>query len=341
MPSCIYGEAEKLLVAKLNDQFINAFDACQGKNYCCPACGEHLVLKQGQSKIAHFAHQVNSGCVLREGESYEHLLGKQQIFEWARKKGWQAELEVYIPQLEQRADVLLRIGGQRIVIEFQCSPLSLTALQKRTFGYQSIGIKCYWFLGSPYKRKLNQRQAQKFVQIVNRQYTIIFWDIKAKIFRLVKLAIKEKPLSLKGVTRDYRILHRLSLLQEINPCVKKFTGGLPVICHQKIWGIQVTNHPEIYWRCLVVKRLNEIPLFTSFSLNSWLYLLKAVGLTEWVKFPCLPSSRIINDYLKVFTKQLLKSGIIMMDGQTIILIRHPSYHRSLMNQYQEIQRLIQ
>lgn len=329
-----------MLVAKLNGQFINAADACPGKNYCCPECGDHLILKQGQSKIAHFAHQINSRCVLREGESYEHLLGKQQIFEWARKKGWQAELEVYIPQLEQRADVFLRIGGQRIVIEFQCSPLPLSTLQKRTLGYQSIGIKCYWFLGSPYKRKLNQRQTQKFVQLVNQQYTIIFWDTKAKILRLIKLVIKEQPLSLKGVTHDYHILHRLSLLQGTNPCIKEFTGELPVICHQKIIGIQVTNHPEIYWRCLVVKRLNNVPLFTSFSLKSWLHLLKEVDLTEWVKFPCLSSSKIINDYLRVFTKQLLKSGNIMINGQTVILIRHPSYHRSLIKQYQEIQRLI-
>lgn len=330
-----------MLVAKLNDQFINATDACQGKNYCCPECGAHLILKHGQRKITHFAHQGNSGCVLREGESYEHLLGKQQIFEWARKKGWQAELEVYIPQLEQRADVFLRIGGQRVVIEFQCSPLSLTALQKRTLGYQSIGIKCYWFLGSPYKQKLNQRQTQKFIQLVNQQYTIMFWDTKAKILRLVKLAIKEKPLSLKEVTHDYRILHRLSLLQGINSCIKEFTRELPVICHQKTLGIQVTNHPEIYWRCLVVKKLSNIPLFASFSLDSWYRLLKKVDLTEWLKFPCLSSSKIVNDYLEVFTKQLLKSGNIIIDGQTVILISHPSYHRSIMKQYQEIQRLIQ
>ncbi|MBU9695130.1 hypothetical protein KSL82_04365 [Limosilactobacillus portuensis] len=92
---------------------------------------------------------------------------------------------------------------------------------------------------------------------------------------------------------------------------------------------------------MVVKKLSNIPLFASFSLDSWYRLLKKVDLTEWLKFPCLSSSKIVNDYLEVFTKQLLKSGNIIIDGQTVILISHPSYHRSIMKQYQEIQRLIQ
>lgn len=321
-------------MARLNDhQFVNACDARYEQKYYCPDCGEQLILRRGQSKVAHFAHRVNSKCVLQKGESYEHLLGKQQIFEWARKHGCQTEIEAYIPQLEQRADILLKISGQRIAIEFQCSPLSLAALQSRTSGYQKVGIKCYWFLGSPYKTKLEQRQTQKFIQLLNHQYAIILWDVKIAAFKVVKLTIKEKSPSLREINQDYRTLYHLSLLQETKPNIKKITGRLPLICHQKIGGIHFTNHPEIYWRCLVVNKLNGMPLFTNFSRDTWFRLLREIDLAEWAKFPCLCSSKIINDYLRVFTKQLLRSGVILMKKQTIILAKHPHYQHSLVGQY--------
>lgn len=88
-----------MLIAKFNDHYVNASNARQGEKYYCPECGEKLILRKGKTKIAHFAHYSKSKCLFGEGETYEHLLGKQQIFEWARAQGWNAELEVYIAEL--------------------------------------------------------------------------------------------------------------------------------------------------------------------------------------------------------------------------------------------------
>lgn len=321
-----------MLMAKHNGQFINAVDARPGGSYRCPECGESLILKRGHSKIAHFAHRANDHCTLHDGESYEHLLGKQQIFEWARKKGWHPEIEVYLPQLEQRADILLKLPDQQIAIEFQCSPLSLTALHKRTQGYQGIGIKCYWFLGSPYMKKVRQRQTQKFIQKINQQYVIAFWDIRLGALRLVKLKLKEGRIGLREINQDYRTFRQLLSLPEIAPNINELCKGLPIICHQKIHGIQFTNHPEIYWRCLVVKQLNTIPLFTNFNRHSWLQFLWEIGLNEWVQFPCVSLTRLIYDYLELFTRQLQQDGIILIKDHLIILIEHPKYRQPLMEQ---------
>ncbi|MBD7894267.1 hypothetical protein H9564_00735 [Limosilactobacillus sp. Sa3CUN2] len=326
-----------MLVAKSNDYFVNAFNASKREKYYCPKCGERLILKKGQCKVAHFAHCVNSQCPLQKGESYEHLLGKQQIFEWARRNDWHPELEVYISSLKQRADVLLNVHGQRVVIEFQCSPLSLVDLQERTRGYEKLGIKCYWFLGSPYKLKIHQRQTQKFIQLLNHQYGLIFWSVKSAAIKIENAVIWEQRLNLRQINKNYRILRQLILLPEVK--INFPRNGLPLICHQQFGGIQVTKHPEIYWRYLVSRKLVSIPLFTSFSQTSWLKMLRKVEASEWVIFPCIPPMTLINTYLKLFTKQLIMGGIVVRRGKRIILVKYPCTPHSLAEQYQELQKL--
>ncbi|MBB1062378.1 competence protein CoiA [Limosilactobacillus fastidiosus] len=327
-----------MLVAKSNDQFVNAFNANKREEYYCPECGEQLILKKGKCKVAHFAHGVNSKCQLQKGESYEHLLGKQQIFEWARQNNWYPELEVYISSLKQRADVLLNVQGRQVAIEFQCSPLSLIDLQERTRGYEKLGIKCYWFLGSPYELKIHQRQTQKFIQLLNNRYRLIFWNIKSAAIKIENATIWEQRLNLRQINKNYRTLHQLISLPETK--MNFLRNGLPLICHQRLRGIQVTKHPEIYWRYLVCRKLADIPLFTSFSQTSWIKMLRKVEASEWVIFPCLPPMILINTYLRLFTGQLIRCGIIVRRKKRIILVKYPRSSRSLAEQEQEVQKLL-
>ncbi|MCI1975286.1 MAG: hypothetical protein LKJ51_05145 [Limosilactobacillus sp.] len=328
-----------MLVAKINDHLMNACDAQKDNEYYCPECSEHLILKHGKNKIAHFAHYANSSCVLGKGESYEHLLGKQQIFEWARKHGWNAEVEVYIASLEQRADILLNIRGQRVAIEFQCSPLSAKTLYERTQGYRKNGIKCFWLLGSPYMKKLTHRQTQKFIQKINHQYKIIFWDVKKATLKLITPVLKVQQATLKGINKDYRLLHKLAIQRENDVKIVDSPMNLPIICHQKITGIHFTNRPEIYWRCLVIRRLKKLPLFSSFSWQQWLGMLRKTGITEWSIFPCVSQYGLVDIYLKLFTKQLIMCGFVVISKQRIILIKRPSRRYSLERQYQSLKQL--
>jgi len=61
-----------------NGSIVSPDAASKGNAYYCPNCGDTLILRKGEIKIAHFAHKVTDKC------SYEtiiHKLAKQKIAE--------------------------------------------------------------------------------------------------------------------------------------------------------------------------------------------------------------------------------------------------------------------
>ncbi|WP_180954277.1 competence protein CoiA [Bacillus sp. M6-12] len=116
-------------------------------NFFCPCCNGGLILKAGSIKIPHFAHKSNHGCnASSEPESLYHLLGKRKLFNWLLSRGIYAELECYLPEIRQRADILAIIGDIKYAIEFQCSSISQAEFEKRTNSYRSAGIFPVWLL---------------------------------------------------------------------------------------------------------------------------------------------------------------------------------------------------
>lgn len=126
-----------------------------GAHVFCPACKERLLIKNGSQLPAHFAHRSHA-CSFGEPESAEHLRGKLLLRDIALAGGWEAELEVYLPDQQQRIDVLISRGVQRRALEFQCSPLGARRLLERTAGYASVGLATQWLLG---KRYFNDKAA--------------------------------------------------------------------------------------------------------------------------------------------------------------------------------------
>lgn len=115
------------------------------KKWCCCSCGLPLSIKNGPLKQSHFAHRKSCGCQnFSEGETEEHLLGKRILAQWCDKFKLVFKLEAYLPELKQRPDVLLQ---GKIVIEFQCSQLSLERFVERTQNYQRHGYQVIWILG--------------------------------------------------------------------------------------------------------------------------------------------------------------------------------------------------
>lgn len=147
-----------LIARNANGELIQAYQAskAKGKNvgeYYCPACKGKLVLKKGNVMIAHFAHQQHSDCaVFSEGETLPHLRGKQLLLEKFEGEGFEVTLECWLPELQQRPDLLLVLAdGKKIAVEYQCSPISPAALMERTRGYKRFGYEVWWICGMNYQ----------------------------------------------------------------------------------------------------------------------------------------------------------------------------------------------
>lgn len=113
--------------------------------FTCPDCGNILFLKVGDIKIPHFAHKSLSDCdSFSEPESPLHLQGKVLLHQFFQDKNFPIELEKYLPEIRQRADLLVNCNT---VIEFQCSPISASDVLRRTAAYTQCGLKSTWIFG--------------------------------------------------------------------------------------------------------------------------------------------------------------------------------------------------
>ena len=147
-----------LIARNASGELIQAYQASKEKSkngeiYYCPACKGKLVLKKGSIMVAHFAHRQHSDCaVFSEGETLPHLKGKQLLFEKFKSEGFEVMLECWLPELQQRPDLLLVLAdGKKIALEYQCSPISPADLLARTQGYQRFGYEVWWICGMNYQ----------------------------------------------------------------------------------------------------------------------------------------------------------------------------------------------
>ncbi|MDV2685070.1 competence protein CoiA family protein [Alkalihalophilus lindianensis] len=123
--------------------------------FYCPCCTSELQLKIGLKKQWHFAHKKNALCTIQgEPESLYHLKGKKQLYEWLKNQGVKVALEVYLPLIRQRPDILFKVGSQLYALEYQCSPIDHSQLEKRTRGYEQLGIIPIWIFGGNRLKRL-------------------------------------------------------------------------------------------------------------------------------------------------------------------------------------------
>ncbi|MBS4218009.1 hypothetical protein KHA96_06690 [Bacillus sp. FJAT-49711] len=123
--------------------------------YFCPQCHEPLILKAGNIRIPHFSHKKYSVCTSSqsEPESIQHLQGKKYLYNFLLQQGLSVKIEHYVSDIKQRADLFVQTHSQSYAIEYQCSPIERSLLNKRTKGYESIGIIPIWIIGGkPYQK---------------------------------------------------------------------------------------------------------------------------------------------------------------------------------------------
>lgn len=125
-------------------------------NFYCPTCEEKVIVRAGPHMIPHFAHYSKSKCSsIKGGEGPYHEKGKLLLYKWLKDQNINVTLEKFLPEINQRPDLYLTVNGKRIVIEFQCSRISIKDIQKRNRSYQSFDINPIWILGATQFKRLS------------------------------------------------------------------------------------------------------------------------------------------------------------------------------------------
>lgn len=180
MRTLLYVRRDFLLYALSEKNiYVNAKQATRDNKYICPGCQKKLILRQGKAKVPHFAHHKFQCNIFSEGESSEHLQGKNFLMEISRTRYQKVELEAYLSDLKQKPDILV---NNQIAFEFQCSPISVQKMVSRSKGYKKKQLRYFWFLGKRHflKRKMTQQIAQFLRWHSNLGFYLIYIDVAIK-----------------------------------------------------------------------------------------------------------------------------------------------------------------
>lgn len=158
-----------MLVAKKENQRVEACDAVAGLDYLCPdaVCGGQLRLRKRNGYVPHFFHLGEASCA-NEGESREHETAKIELQKNYRKRKIEAELEVFwsdvaklsgiqateatlqkIRAKNRRCDILLKKSTiesktSYFAIEVQSANLASSEFNDRIHDWNLIGVPIIW-----------------------------------------------------------------------------------------------------------------------------------------------------------------------------------------------------
>lgn len=108
------------------------------EEYFCPLCGEKLVLKKGNIRVHHFAHQSNSQC-----NDFWHYDMSEWHIRWQNRFPLETqEIVLTKDDCKHRADVLLE--KEKVIYEFQHYSLSAEEFDERNKFYNSLGYRVIW-----------------------------------------------------------------------------------------------------------------------------------------------------------------------------------------------------
>ena len=193
-----------MLVCKVGDKEVNTIDFngsdlrswSNKKILKCPICDNKLIYKNGLVKIPHFAHVSNDDChdIYYENETKEHMMGKMILYKWLKEFPdiKVCKLEGWIPETKQRPDIYLELqDGTKIVIEFQCTPITLEQYLNRHDLYRLIGINDFWILGTDkYKLFKSQKGRLRVLQeelLKENNYALHLDSYNEKIYKYFNL----------------------------------------------------------------------------------------------------------------------------------------------------------
>ena len=114
---------------------ISADIAERGHEYFCPLCSGPVILRRGEIKEAHFAHE-KAACL----DNWNYDMSEWHYWMQSRFPPEQREVVVKHKGEVHRADIL----HKNCVIEFQHSPISAGEIYERNNFYQAAGFNVAW-----------------------------------------------------------------------------------------------------------------------------------------------------------------------------------------------------
>lgn len=163
----------------------------ENKILVCQDCGFPLMLKAGNIKVHHFAHNKCT-CTYQygEAETEEHIRGKLEMFEQLQRlyPNSKVELEYKVEETNQRADVMvIHPNGEKWAFEIQCSRISVATIIERSMLYRTAGIIDNWFLGYEYSSYFSYSSRNKLgetLDLIRPRLFRIFFEKKIEVGHL-------------------------------------------------------------------------------------------------------------------------------------------------------------
>lgn len=152
----------------------------RSEDYYCPCCGSKMVLRMGDIRIHHFTHPSDSVC--RDTWHYDMT---EWHYEWQNRfpKEYQEIVKTKDGQ-KHRADVL--IESEKVVFEFQHSPLSPDEFEDRNSFYNSLGYKVIWIFDveEQYQNEQLENYRSDLWSWKRPKRTFDYFDCKNKLVQL-------------------------------------------------------------------------------------------------------------------------------------------------------------
>ena len=116
-------------------------EAKKGGKYTCPLCGSKMIPKLGKIKRHHYAHESESKCDEWYGNKGEWHIEMQEMFDKEYR-----EVVVTVGDEKHIADICIeKPCGQKLVIEFQKSPITKEEFIRRTYFWKvKAGADIIW-----------------------------------------------------------------------------------------------------------------------------------------------------------------------------------------------------
>lgn len=147
----------QLLAIDENGDLILSLDAKKKITYICPECEGPVRLRSGRDVQPHFFHKKKHLC-RHDAKGLDHLQVQLRL----HKELPEALLEERFPQLGRVADICSH--SLKLVIEIQCSSLSLSEIKERTQDYESLGYTVIWILHTKQFLQPRAHSIEKFLE---------------------------------------------------------------------------------------------------------------------------------------------------------------------------------
>ena len=186
-------------------------------------CGGPLRVRGGERRQRHYYHLQSSRPCRQEGKSLEHLQVQYALLDSIGQKN--CFLERRFPEIRRIADVCCE--KSKLIIEVQCSPISIEEVKERNRDYESIGYRVLWILHEKSFRKRWISAAENFLLSSPHYFTNINKDGKGKIYDTLD--------TWNGAKRQYASFRSYPCLGKIKNRKRRLEQNHPLIQKRAFW----------------------------------------------------------------------------------------------------------